>query len=178
MPKRKLPPIHPQFVSKKNTILSALSVPTASYTDASPKGSVDEGIVPLIAAINRLDGVVTTSSCAGRVSVFCEGSKNLHAAVDVPGAIEDGGSDSVGGVTRQQQDGSASFVPGGKGHGGHWLYVSHSPVDIPAVVTQHGSFCGFLGLSPSLDSGLAGQMPAVKEIRLVRLQFEPLVGFL
>jgi tRNA wybutosine-synthesizing protein 3 len=67
------PPSH--FVRKKERILALLAVPDAEYSDASPKGSVDAGIRDLIGEINALDGFVTTSSCAGRVSVFVEGNK-------------------------------------------------------------------------------------------------------
>jgi tRNA wybutosine-synthesizing protein 3 len=93
------------FRSKKSKILEQLSVPDASYTDLSPKGSVDVGIRDLIAEINAIDGLVTTSSCAGRISVFLEGVKR-----------EDGG-----------RDGQVA-TPGGKGAGGQWLFVSHDPV--------------------------------------------------
>ena len=65
-----LPPPAGLFAAKKAKILSQLSVPDAEYSDASPKGSVDDGIRDLIDEINALDGLVTTSSCAGRVSVF------------------------------------------------------------------------------------------------------------
>jgi|SRR5688572_17224443 tRNA wybutosine-synthesizing protein 3 len=93
------------FISKKDKILEQLSVPDESYTDLSPKGSVDVGIRDLIAEVNAIDGLVTTSSCAGRVSVFLEGVKR-----------EDGG-----------RDGQVA-TPGGKGAGGQWLFVSHEPV--------------------------------------------------
>lgn len=95
------------FTSKKAKILEVLSVPDSDYTDLSPKGSVDEGIRELIDEINVLDGLVTTSSCAGRVSVFLEGRKTLE-----PG----------------QDDGQIA-TPGGKGGGGAWLFVSHDPVE-------------------------------------------------
>lgn len=45
------------------------------YADLSPKGTVDAGIRELIGEINAREGLVTTSSCAGRVSVFLEGKK-------------------------------------------------------------------------------------------------------
>lgn len=93
------------FVSKKAKILEQLNVPDESYTDLSPKGSVDVSIRDLIAEVNAVDGLVTTSSCGGRVSVFLEGIKR-----------EDGG-----------RDGQVA-TPGGKGAGGAWLFVSHDPV--------------------------------------------------
>lgn len=92
------------FATKKAKILHELNVPAVQYQDASPKGSVDEGIRELVDKINELDSLVTTSSCAGRVSLYLEGDKSLaidHAA-PTPSA-------------------------GGKG-GGDWLFVSHDPV--------------------------------------------------
>jgi tRNA wybutosine-synthesizing protein 3 len=94
------------FTSKKSKILDALSVPDSDYTDLSPKGSVDKGIRHLIDEVNVIDGLVTTSSCAGRVSVFLEGRKALDAG---------------------DEDGEIA-TPGGKGGGGNWLFVSHDPV--------------------------------------------------
>lgn len=99
-----LPTPTSQFVGKKTKIISQLSVPDSDYADASPKGSVDVGIRDLIEEINAVDGLVTTSSCAGRVSVYVEGRKTT-----------DGDERQVAGV-------------GGKGAGGTWLFVSHEPV--------------------------------------------------
>jgi len=96
------------FAVKKAKILSQLAVPDATYTDLSPKGSVDEGIRHLIAEINAVEGLVTTSSCAGRVSVFVEGRKTAGS--------DEGGDAQLAGV-------------GGKGGGGNWLFVSHDPVE-------------------------------------------------
>ncbi|RDA95287.1 hypothetical protein CP533_3558 [Ophiocordyceps camponoti-saundersi (nom. inval.)] len=92
------------FTEKKKRILQQLALPDEEYTDASPKGSVDDAIRPLIDDINRVEGFVTTSSCAGRVSVFLEGHK-----------VKD--------ESRAQ-----TAAVGGKGAGGTWLFVSHEPV--------------------------------------------------
>lgn len=100
-----LPQPSEAFLSKKAKILEQLAVPDATYTDLSPKGSVDLGIRDLIDEVNAIDGLVTTSSCAGRISVFLEGVKR-----------EDGG-----------RDGQVA-TPGGKGAGGQWLFVSHDPL--------------------------------------------------
>ncbi|SPQ19689.1 eaf0b554-2a99-403a-9e31-ca3e83d52590 [Thermothielavioides terrestris] len=72
---KRLPAPGAAFSLRKQKILSQLSVPDAEYTDASPKGSVDAGIRHLIDEINARPGLVTTSSCAGRVSVYLEGRK-------------------------------------------------------------------------------------------------------
>jgi len=63
------------FARKKSTILQQLDAPAEEYSDASPKGSVDEGIRELIQEINDIPGLVTTSSCAGRVSIFLDGNR-------------------------------------------------------------------------------------------------------
>jgi tRNA wybutosine-synthesizing protein 3 len=109
-------PIPSAFEIRKSGILSALAVPTSSYTDLSPKGSIDIGIRGLIDLINSLDGAVTTSSCAGRVSIFIEGRKE-RLAVESEGDGEE---------VRAQ----SSAVPGGKGLDGRWLFVSHDPLPI------------------------------------------------
>ncbi|KHO00233.1 tRNA wybutosine-synthesizing protein [Metarhizium album ARSEF 1941] len=99
MQQRRLPRPPQAFTAKKTRILQQLAAPDAEYADLSPKGSVDSGIRPLIDEINCADGFVTTSSCAGRVSVFLEGERATSTGV------------------------------GGKGGGGTWLYVSHDAVD-------------------------------------------------
>lgn len=59
------------FTRQKADILASLGV-----VDYSPKGSVDKEIVPLINLVNENPDLVTTSSCAGRVSIFIEGHKS------------------------------------------------------------------------------------------------------
>lgn len=140
------------FQVRKNKILEELSLPDAEYTDLSPKGSVDEGIRDLIRDINALPGLVTTSSCAGRISVFLEGRKKSSAPL--PERTE-----------RQ-------FAPSGGKGAGRWLYVSHDPFVKPegsdrAVRPLHKLF----GLVP----GDGRPPPGSRGLRLVRFHFEPLV---
>jgi tRNA wybutosine-synthesizing protein 3 len=98
------------FGEKKAAILRSLSQPDEDYQDLSPKGTVDEGIRNLIKAINHIPGLVTTSSCAGRVSVFLEAP---------PVAAEDDGT-----------------LPTGKvGKGGKWLFISHDAAELPDPTT-------------------------------------------
>ena len=52
------------FSSEKTRVLSKV--------DLSRKGSVDAAIAPLVHYLNSLDAFYTTSSCSGRISVFCE----------------------------------------------------------------------------------------------------------
>lgn len=98
--------ISPGFVARKRKILSDLSVPDAEYTDLSPKGSVDEGIRDLIRDINALDGLVTTSSCAGRVSIFVEGSKKTEKSrkSDTAAAGNSQGIEQAAGQVQSQLD--------------------------------------------------------------------------
>jgi len=78
----------PSFVAKKQKILEQLAVPAEQYDDLSPKGSIDEKIRDLIDEINALEGCVTTSSCAGRISVFLEG-KRKSSYGEVENGLED-----------------------------------------------------------------------------------------
>lgn len=157
-------PIPEIFETRKRKILSDLSVPEAEYTDLSPKGSVDEGIRDLIRDINEVPGLVTTSSCAGRISVFLEGR----------------GRKQQQGQQLQQQQQRQFVLSGGKG-AGRWLFVSHEPLPLPSGKDQSRSLHDLFGLVPNRHdkehhekkSSLVsrdGQAP-----RLVRFQFEPMV---
>ncbi|KPM37901.1 hypothetical protein AK830_g8663 [Neonectria ditissima] len=139
----------PAFVEKKKRILDQLAVPSADYADASPKGSVDEGIRDLIDEINQAAGVVTTSSCAGRVSVFLEGRRVVDA---------DAEDEQVAGV-------------GGKGAGGTWLFVSHNPVLDDK--NEDADWAGLLGLAELDDAH--GAVGVVKERRLIHFKFEAMI---
>ncbi|KAJ6015232.1 hypothetical protein N7540_009823 [Penicillium herquei] len=159
-----LPPIPAVFESRKNKIIEELALPDEEYTDASPKGSVDEGVRDLIRDINALPGLVTTSSCAGRISVFLEGRKKSSAASQL-GETQSQAKESIQSLDQQQRQ----FVPtGGKG-AGRWLYVSHDPFvrsTTASTFPLHEKF----GLTPG-----NGKPPAGKALRLVRFHFEPLI---
>ena len=154
-------PTPPNFTAKKEAILASLAVAEPLYTDLSPKGSVDEAIRPLIERVNALEGVVTTSSCAGRVSVFLEGIKHANDEEN-----RDDADNSHGGSRGQ------AAVPGGKGMGGRWLFVSHSPVHFP---TEGDSIASRLGMCDH-DKLYDYQNPMeLSQVRLARFQFEPMV---
>ncbi|KAI1427242.1 methyltransferase TYW3-domain-containing protein [Xylaria sp. FL1777] len=153
-----LPSPPPNFSRRKERILELLAVPDAEYSDASPKGSVDAGIRDLIGEINALDGFVTTSSCAGRVSVFVEGRKAGNEDV-----LED---DAARPATLA--------AVGGKGGGGTWLFVSHDPVAVDAG----DGVKSLLGLGDSPDyKGGGGDVSekALKDTRLIHFKFEPMI---
>lgn len=141
------PSIPTSFVTKKARILSLLTQSEDEYTDNSPKGTVDSQIRDLIDEINAHDGLVTTSSCAGRAAVFVEGPR-VRSRPEGPErperVVDEVGRDGVDG--QPQGEGRKDEVmgeettdlttttstttttsPGGKG-GGRWLYVSHEPV--------------------------------------------------
>jgi tRNA wybutosine-synthesizing protein 3 len=169
------------FTARKEKILSQLSVPDEQYTDASPKGSVDAGIRHLIAQINAHAGLVTTSSCAGRVSVYLEGKKSAGAGAEgKEPAADDGERDmllDVGGDGSQQQrggNGNAASSAGGKG-GGEWLFVSHDPV--PGS-EGHEGYESLLGLGARLAERETGQdvdADSAGSPRLIHFKFEPMV---
>lgn len=163
------------FHLRKSTILHSLALSPETYTDLSPKGSIDAGIRPLIERLNALDGVVTTSSCAGRISVFLEGEKGPSGE-----GWEEGGGERV--------------VPGGKGRGGKWLFVSHDPLDEEGELKKEkgswGRVLGVedggggergknIGMENNCDYDKGGWRNLdVRRTRFVRFQFEPMVSSL
>lgn len=161
------PQVPPSFTTKKNAILASLSTPESTYTDLSPKGSVDAAIKPLIDRINALEGVVTTSSCAGRVSIFLEGRKHGRG---------NGGKDNVKNEEGYGKESEQAAVPGGKGMGGKWLFVSHEPVVLSEKGKGKNNLIEFLGLGSSgAQNEAVALVREVDEMRLVRFQFEPMV---
>lgn len=184
--------VTPGFVARKSKILSDLSVPDAEYTDLSPKGSVDEGIRDLIKDINALHGLVTTSSCAGRVSIFVEGSKKTtrkrktevtsqateQAAGQVSNQIDNGEINGQSQNENEDEDGLANkegdagwkfALSGGKGEG-RWLYVSHDPVDNSIKSSYHELF----GLVPGNGIPKTSTFGDAS-MRLIRFHYDPMV---
>lgn len=183
-------PIPAAFTAKKDGILASLATPDADYTDASPKGSIDVPIRRLIDRINALEGVVTTSSCSGRISVFLEGTKGNHGGnVGEPNGVERVDSDDVidqvdSEVGQMEEKNSLKrvpqrAVPGGKGNGGRWLFVSHDPLP-EEFLRAEASLSRALGLD--IDANANGALPSSLESaisrqpRLIRFQFEPMVS--
>ncbi|ODM21014.1 hypothetical protein SI65_04067 [Aspergillus cristatus] len=152
------------FETRKRQILADLSIPDAEYTDLSPKGSVDEGIRDLIRDVNALPGLVTTSSCAGRISVFLEGRKKQSQKPPQQGQQQ----------PQQEQQQQRQFAPSGGKGAGRWLYVSHEP--LKEEMKNGQSLHGLFGLVPG-----DGRPPRrlqdeqVQAPRLVRFHFEPMI---
>lgn len=154
------------FKSHKFRILAEIASPSP---DASPKGSIDVQILPLVDQLNQHDRVFTTSSCSGRVSVFFEGQKKIAT----PSHSE-----------RNQQtpavgDPVGKAGIGGKG-GGKWLFVSHDPVDVERksdcevaemLLGDDEQKLGYVGLG----SGDAVGFDISSATRFVHLKFEPMV---
>lgn len=157
-----LPPIPTSYASKKAAIISSLSAPEDTYADLSPKGTVDDAIKDLIDRINALEGIVTTSSCAGRVSVFLEGRKHIktHNGQDVREDKE---------ATETQ-----AAVPGGKGMGGRWLFMSHEPANLRSEKSCL-STSKQLGIEPMRGREPPEMEMEPSELRIARFQFEPMV---
>ncbi|KAL8837866.1 MAG: hypothetical protein Q9170_002384 [Blastenia crenularia] len=172
-------PSHPlpsTFTTLKSSILHSLSTPSASYTDASPKGTLDTAILPLIQRLNTLEGAVTTSSCAGRVSVFVEGRKPPGKGKGGTKGEKELGVNGIGegdveGVKRKVVD-REKAVPGGKGMGGRWTFVSHDAV----AVDEADDLMGKFGLRPGKgEAGRVGGSRKVGNERYVRFAFEPMI---
>jgi tRNA wybutosine-synthesizing protein 3 len=172
------------FEARKWKILEDLSVPDAEYTDLSPKGSVDEGIRDLIHDINALDGLVTTSSCAGRVSVYLEGrrkreesrrSQPIVSCATTEMSTGDRADDAPFANVAARPPRNRKFASsGGKGAGGCWLYVSHDPVSL-GKGEKTASLHELFGVSPGLEKPVEGIAAAKQSMRLVRFRFEPMV---
>ena len=175
-------PLQQTFLLKKSQILQSLSTPDDEYHDKSPKGSVDAGIRELIDEINAYEGLVTTSSCAGRISVFLEGPRGAECGED----CGDGEVEGEGSVRAQARGSKPTTAPGGKG-GGRFLFVSHEPVAVAesyddgmanslfgrAARSQHeGDKESSLSAHIQSSLGIQDQDPLP---RLIRFLFEPMV---
>lgn len=55
------------FDSRKRQVLE--------HADLSRKGSIDDYIRPLVGCINSNHNYITTSSCSGRILIYCEGEQ-------------------------------------------------------------------------------------------------------
>lgn len=144
-----------RFESRKQKLLEQLDTPDEEYHDLSPKGSIDAPIRDLISEINGIDGIVTTSSCSGRISVFLEGRKADSDALKPPEESEE-----------------SRAGPGGKGGGGTWLFISHNPMDVPNAASSSELLSSF-GLEDAAV-GLAGEIDTHR--RFIHLKFEPMVS--
>ena len=152
-----------KFDDKKREILGRLSLTDDDYTDASPKGSIDDGIRELVRQINSIPGFISTSSCAGRVAVFLEGAQKQ--SITQGPRVE--GEDVHSGDAGQ----AIAASSGGKG-GGKWLFTSHTPVDLEKL-SNEGALSRHLGFSSTLQ---VSSPPLNLRPQFVHLKFEPMVS--
>ncbi|QSZ34631.1 hypothetical protein DSL72_007485 [Monilinia vaccinii-corymbosi] len=183
-------PLPQSFISKKKLILSKLAIPTDKYDDLSPKGSVDEGIRELIDEINSLRGCVTTSSCAGRVSVFLEGRRSFDGGEEEE-EEEDGdgqviaaarGAGTLGNeIPDVSLRGPAKTAGvGGKGGGGRWLFVSHEAIDGAVLGAREagGTLCELLGMKGNAGAAstlVGSKKEKERDLRHIHFKFEPMI---
>lgn len=153
-----------KFKAKKRNIIDRLSVPDDDYSDASPKGHVDEGISKLVTEINSLPNFVTTSSCSGRVAIFVEGAAGSSGSTNVS-------SEEDGQITSPSRNEKASRS-GGKG-GGKWLFHSHIPLSVgSAMLAQPGAVYSSIGFPTG--NQIAVPSPS-DEPQYIHMKFEPMV---
>ncbi|KAF9111982.1 hypothetical protein BGX27_004163 [Mortierella sp. AM989] len=123
------------FTSRKKAILIALNSDTP---DKSPKGYVDEPLLPLIVLINNHKDYVTTSSCSGRICTYLEGLDESNATESEGDSVEhqdesgdaDDGDDAQDSKGYEENTSLAAVEAAKRAKGGQWLYVSHDPVVI------------------------------------------------
>ncbi|KAF2635048.1 hypothetical protein P280DRAFT_437795 [Massarina eburnea CBS 473.64] len=139
-----------RFLARKQKILEQLDAPDGEYHDLSPKGSVDLPIRALIRDINQLDGLVTTSSCSGRISVFLEGRR--------------------ADASNPELEETTVAGPGGKGGGGSWLFISHDAISVPSEDDPHY----FLSKFNLRKSDPTDEKPNASS-RYIHLKFEPMI---
>ena len=156
------------FELRKQKILKDLSVPDEEYTDLSPKGSVDEGIRDLIHDINEIPGLVTTSSCAGRISIYLEGNKASVSVQSETGPDRSGNGDEPFDEKDTGKQQKRFAATGGKGGGGKWLFVSHDP-----IANSEKSYHQLFGILPGDGNP---RLDEREGIQLVRFHFEPMVS--
>ncbi|KAG7557630.1 S-adenosyl-L-methionine-dependent methyltransferase [Arabidopsis suecica] len=90
------------FEKRKAATLASIR---SSVTDKSPKGFLDEPIIPLLETINHHPSYFTTSSCSGRISILSQPKPKLNDS------------------TKK------------KARGGSWLYITHDPADSDLVIS-------------------------------------------
>ncbi|CAO3689505.1 unnamed protein product [Umbelopsis vinacea] len=97
------------FNERKHKVISELvEEMDPNNPDKSPKGYIDAPILDLMRLINQHSQYYTTSSCSGRVAVYCEGVDEKKKS------------------TAAELETTAKSSKGGK-----WLFVTHDPVLIP-----------------------------------------------
>lgn len=92
-----------EFEKRKAATMAAMA---STEADKSPKGSLDTPIIPLLRTLNLQPLYFTTSSCSGRISIFCHPSA----------------SNSLTSNSKR------------KAKGGSWLFITHELADPDSIV--------------------------------------------
>lgn len=91
---------------------------------------------------------------------------------------EDGDGHVHGGGQRRRKKKTTKSVPGGKGLGGRWLFVSHDPVEVPEEEGE--PLTRLFGLSRKRNDdtsrGVDRNTSRQQHARSVRFAFEPMVS--
>lgn len=138
------------FQDRKNKVISELvEEMNPDRADKSPKGYIDAPILPLMRLINQHSQFYTTSSCSGRIAVYCEG------------------------VDEKKSDVSKSTK------GGIWLYVTHDPVTLPDTIDNKDAWIMQLLFGEAHTNVTTDPImdeDKITQRQLVFFKFEPLVS--
>lgn len=141
----------PNFDRKKEQILHDLENP--EVTDLSPKGSVDCRILPIMETINSHPDYVTTSSCSGRIAVYCDPITTPlfeTQTEDISLPVENSQTTTKG--------------------GGHWTFVTHDPVITTSLSLENVTELLLPNFNIVEESGVPN-----KASRLIWFRFEPMI---
>ncbi|KAJ2961262.1 hypothetical protein NQZ79_g3505 [Umbelopsis isabellina] len=137
------------FQDRKNKVISELvEEMNPERADKSPKGYIDAPILPLMRLINQHSQFYTTSSCSGRIAVYCEGvdEKKLDVAKSTKG--------------------------------GTWLYVTHDPVTLPDTIENKDAWIMQLLFGEAyanVTTDPISDEDKITQRQLVFFKFEPLI---
>ena len=101
------------------------------------------------------------------------GSEEVVDGGDKDGSVRASAVDGDSIARGVENNGMQRGVPGGKGNGGRWLFVSHEPLN-SEVLREQGISKAF-GFESSKNEGKGALNGNMVHLRFVRFQFEPLV---
>ena len=118
--------------------------------DKSPKGTVDDPIIPLVNLINSHPAYATLSSCSGRIALFDPNCRLLHDNGDKTTPVEGGENDAP------EEEETSQFLnkstPGSGKGSGRWALSCHSTITTEALVTslaeESDQISNGVGISP------------------------------
>ncbi|KAF9935231.1 hypothetical protein FBU30_006316 [Linnemannia zychae] len=190
------------FQTRKKTILIALNSDTP---DKSPKGYVDEPLLPLIILINNHQDYVTTSSCSGRICTYLEGledgdpegnsttattsdnnkhtTSSQHDNIKSSEKQEDEEEDEETTKGYEENTSLAAVEAAKRAKGGQWLFVSHDPVVFPEQISEHPRWIVDTLFGPEAHRVVLMEEQQPTEMRtidmarsqLVYFKFEPMI---